>query len=597
MQAQASLLASLDGKYLRQLLAFLQPADLVRLASASKQLRNNIRLVALRDMKLEYAESRRRLNKSFFQIIKNCYCKKVVKFSKEEFVRLLAEPKSKDLKFDVKPFFVGERILVSRVGPKFAGYLTDRHDLLLVTIKDLEKLSFAGATRIHGIRRFEVSGWCVAERIAGGLVSLGFNELADNPQEKQVPNYFDEQFAQLVAWSSSFDRLAVAYRHTSTSDEHTIFVAGSAEEEEPAKLLFKGEIGSMSLGKCKLLLADKSGALHTWDLEDGFAHAVNSAANVKQVFSNALLSFLCTKNNKMKRLEQLSNEELVRWFQFLRLSKFEDTVKYSKITGAVMSKFGRAEYEKFLGFPPDSPEVNHLYLHNRLLSTDYFKTPELLAHGYNGNNELGLSTGNQMITDFQDFSVPLNDYADDIVDVKIGGLTSFMTSLKGRRFCCLEVEERLTNSHKQDKEEKSAKHPKGQPVPQDQLSSDEESDEDEQRGKKKKASRKGSKTLKPKDEKKSEKPAEKKTTPKKFEKLKWREVTELFAESPALRNLTVDQLDCSKSHVFAVCHEKFLAPGEESAKNQLLAIGAAVTKVLHDPRLKQHTFDVGLRNS
>lgn len=595
MQPQDSLISSLDSKYLKQVLSFLQPAEVVKLASTTKQLRNSIRHVVLRDMKLEYSESRRRICKNFFQIIKNSYCKKIIKFSKEEFIRLFREPKAKDIKYEVKPFFVGERITVSKVGPKFAGYLTDRSDLLLISIKDLEKLVFSNIVRIKDVRRFEVSGWCVVEKHCGGLFGIGFADNTADIQEKRLPNFFDEKFSQLVAWTSGFDKIAVAYRHNTTSDEHSIYVAGISEEDEPAKIDFKGEIGSMSIGKFKLLVSEKSGVLHSWDIEDKLSHETHPAANVKQIFSNAILSFLCTRNNKMKRLEDFNNEELVKWFQYLRLSRFEDIIKYSKITGEVMSKFGRAEYEKLLGFPPDSPEVNHLYLHNRLLSKDYFKTPELLAHGYNGNNELGISTGNQMIADFQEFSIPLNDYADDIVDVKIGGLTSFMTTFKGRRYCCLEAEEKQSNSNKQDKEEKNAKNQKGQP--EAEQISEEDSEEEGQRGKKKKASRKGSKTIKQKEEKKSEKAPEKKTNQKKFEKMRWREITELFAETPVLRNFQIDQLDSSKNHVFVICHDKFLAPGDENSKNQLLSIGNAVTKVLHDPKLKTHTFDVGMRNS
>jgi hypothetical protein len=596
MDATPSLLSQLEPKFLRLLLPFLQPADVARLAAASRPLRASVRALVLRGLQLEFAEARRRLSKDFFRILRGCYCKKLVRFSKEEFARLLAEPRAKELQPVVRPFFVGERVVASRVGPKLAGFLTDRGDLLLLAVKDLERLALAQAARVRGVRRFEVAGCCVVEKLAGGLACVALGEQPQQAQERPLPAFLDDAAAQLVAWSSSFDRLAAVYRHGATGDEHSIFLAGLgslAQDEPPTKLAFRGEVGSLGLGKCKLLLAEKAGALHAWDLEAGLAHEAWPAANVKRVYSNALLSFLCTRHNRMKRLEDLSNEELVRWFQFLGLGRFEDTVRYSKLTGKAMGAFGRAEYEKLLGFPQDSPEVNHLYLHNRLLSTDYFKSPELLAHGYNGNNELGLSTGNQMIADFQDFALPLADHADDIVDVKVGGLTSFMTSRKGRRFCCLEPEDRQPHSHKldKDKEERAARGAKPQPADSE---SSEDSGAEEPRGKKKKAGRKGSKTLKPKEEKRQ---PEKRAGPKKFEKLKWREISDLFAESPALRHLQVEQLDCSKTHVFAVCHEKPLAPGEENPKNQLLAIGAAVTKVLHDPKLKQHRFDVGLRHA
>ena len=290
-------------------------------------------------------------------------------------------------------------------------------------------------------------------------------------------------------------------------------------------------------------------------------------------------------------MEKMTVEEVINWICFLGLSKFEDTVKYAKLDGKMMSNYTRKDWEILLGFPYDSPEVNHIFLNNKLMRGKYFKNPMLAATGYNGNNELGLTTGNNMITDYQDFEVKIEDCSDDVNEVKLNSLCSIITTLKNRRFFCIDLEEKPTATTKNQANKKEVEE-----------ESEEFSEEEEitggKKGRKKSTQgtnkRKGSKNA---IVKKLERGEIKTYISKKFEKIKWKEVTEIFEKSAMFRDYVVDTIDCSRNNMFIVCHEKPKLATDEVAKDRLITVGQAVTRIVKDPKLNCHTFDVGIRHA
>ena len=589
-----NMFSSMDARYFKQILSLLTIPEIALLASTSKEVRNRVRQIMLTEMNLSYSDSKWRISKNFFQILKNNYYKKVIKISKSDFVQLLKEPTSKEVKYEIKDFFPGQRILQCKAGPKLVGYLTDRHELFLLPLSQLDGLAFEKKKIIKDVIRFEVGGWCIVEKKDHQLFSITHSpDMADGfiYSETQLPNYHDEQFSCLSTWSSNFDHVAVVYRASSLTNEHFIYISSASSEVDPMKIGYNGTVHNVSLTKKVLYISDGQGALHVWNFEKKLEYSKIDHLNVKDLYSNSILSVLITKNNKVKKLEDFTNEDLVEWFRYLKLSKFEDTIKYSKLTGKQIEKFDRQEFEKLLGFPYDSPEINHLYLHNRLISKGFYKTPEVIGHGYNGNNELGINTGNNVVQDYQDFKIELNDFTDNIADIKICGVTSFLTTLKGRLFSCIEAEDKQTDSYKLEKADKnnnSRKNSKAKDM-------DEDSDSEEEPGNKSKGKKKTNKKSQ------SHKPegisGEKKQSTKKFEKVRWREITDVLGGHFQLKKYHIDMVDTSRLNIFLVCHEKHKLVNEEFAKNHLLAIGTAVNRVLNDPKLNMHIFDVGMRHS
>ena len=136
-----NMFSSMDARYFKQILSLLTIPEIALLASTSKEVRNRVRQIMLTEMNLSYSDSKWRISKNFFQILKNNYYKKVIKISKSDFVQLLKEPTSKEVKYEIKDFFPGQRILQCKAGPKLVGYLTDRHELFLLPLSQLDGLA------------------------------------------------------------------------------------------------------------------------------------------------------------------------------------------------------------------------------------------------------------------------------------------------------------------------------------------------------------------------------------------------------------------------------------------------------------------------
>lgn len=607
--------ATLESRYISQILKYLGPNETVLLAATCKDLRQKIRKIMYRESGLNYSETRSQIGKNFFQIMRHNYNKRVLRLSVDEFGLLLADPKSKSLKFQAGfvPFFPGKRVIRTSVGPKAAGFLTDTKSLHLMAVDQLEKLTFKSALVFENVVRFEIYGWVVLEKTDKTLWTTSLQKIGTQKEEtwtplEPVPVLFEDKYAEMVRWTSNFDHIAVVYKNSgiTTDKRHTIFVS-TAGFLEPISIPYEGEIKALSLGKHKLYLVDKDGHLHNWDFKGNPEHVVQKEIQVKNIFTNGLLSFLMPSINEVKKLEQFTPQEVLEWFQYLRLEKFEDLIGYSKLDGEKISKFTPQDYEKLLGMPYDSPEINQLVMHNRLLRDEYFKNPVIYATGYNGNNELGVNTGNNMITDFQDFTLSLDDYSDDVKEITFGGCATFLKTRKGRKFTCFGYEDAVRKvsadtlgsaAPKEGKNRSRKGSHREEPSSNVRPISVHDSDSD---GSEEDNTTAGSKGGKPKRKggKKKEKLVIAKPdhrVAKKFEKVKWREITEALDSAEALKHQIVDEVISSKNFVYLICHDKIKASHDEVAKDRQIPTGEAVSKILKDPKLKTYTFTVGVRN-
>jgi hypothetical protein len=608
---QARSIVTLENYFLKQIIQFLCPQDIVKLSLISKEMRNRLRTVMLREMKLDYSDSKWRINKNFFNVLKNNYSKKIIKLSQEDFASFIREPNTKAIKPIVKSFFPGSRIVKTKVGPKAVGILTDTGKLTLMLVEDFDKLHFEGARAHLDVANFEVNGWCVIENSHKSLFYTQitkehhFSPLA----EIAAPQGFKP--SNLVTWSSSFDKIAAVYRQSALVDENIIAVFSQSAISEPTIIKYKGDIKQICLAKFKMYLIDVNGDLHIWDIADQFSHSAVKGERFSKVFSNSLLSFLFCRDNRAQKLETMTADQVGEWLSYLGLDKFNEVAKYSKIDGKRFSTFTPENFEQLFGLPYDCPEVNHLVLHNKLLQGDYYKNPELTATGYNGNNELGLNTGNNIIQDFQDFTLKLHDNADDVKEIKIGGTTTFLSTLKNRLFTCYDPPEEQKDNEGGRKGSEAKHHSSGS----DEDDEEEENDGNKGKGGKKnkkagdgpnrknskahgdKGKEKGSKVKKDKAEAENLKAAAGPRYAKKFEKNKWKEISELFKKNPKLRDYHVDWLESTKAGVFLICHEKHKMDNEEVAKDRLVATGIAVQRLLKDPKLNTAKYMAGIKNS
>ena len=616
MEAQptATGFTGLESRYLTQVLKYLGPQDVVQLAATCKEVRAKIRRIMYKETGLNYSETRSQIGKNFFQIMKHNYNKKILRMSVDEFGLLLNDSKSKALtvQSSFMPFFPGKRIVKSSVGPKVAGFLTETGALTVVTVDSLEKLTFKPTLTVSEVHRFEVFGWIVLQKKDKSLWTVSSVKTGSQKEEtwgpmEPVPLLIDDKYSELVEWTSNFDHLAVAYKNSgiATDKRHTIFIS-PAGFLDPIKVEHEGDIVSLSLGKHKLFLVDQVGFLHVWDIKNISDYSVQKDIRVKKIFTNGLLSFLMQGTNQVKKLHDFTAQEVIEWFEYLKLEKFEDVVRYSKLDGAKLGKFTPKDYEKLLGVPHDAPEINQLVMHNRLLLGEYFKNPNIYATGYNGNNELGVNTGNNMIQDFQEFSLAIDDYSDDVKEIVFGGCATFMKTRKGRKFTCFGYEDAarkvsadtLVSAPTKEGKNRSRKgshreEPAGnvRPISVHDSDSDGSDEEENTGGKGGKPKRKGGKK---KEKLIIAKPDHR--VAKKFEKVKWREITETLEKSDILKHQIVDQIFSSKNFVYLICHDKLKSFQDEVAKDRLITTGDAVSKILKDAKLKTHSFTVGVRN-
>lgn len=574
---------AMDGCYLKQVMSYLGSMEIVRLAMASKAVRNKIRAVILKDVDLEYSDAKYRISKNFFQILRNMYNKKIIKLTPDNFKLLLREPKSKEIQFDMKSFYSGKRIVDLKFGPKLVGTRTDNGQVFLLPVASYDELNIESPKIIYSIVRFEVCGWCVLERESGILAFLTYTKETKYSEIQDFPVL--ESKGKLAAWSSCFDRVVIAYKMNALNEEYWLHALTLGKfDAEPLKMHYTGPLAQLSMIKNKVQILDKAGDLHIWDISTDapeFTRLANT--RIKKIYTNSVLSLLYARNNNMPKLEEMDNAQLLDWMDYINLSYFHDVIKYSKTDGKAMAGFTRDDYQNLMGFPTDSPEVNHFVLHNRLLSLPYYKNPILAANGYNGNNELGINTGNNMVVDLQDFTIPLDDFEDDIAEVRINGTCSFIKTAKDRKFACIEFEEKNAKNQGGNQEELSDEL---------EIDSDDLGETKEKAKKKLQPKRKGSKTT---TKNKGQKFQDRKH--KKFEKLKWKEITDCLEKCPKLSRYIIDTVECTKSNVFIICHEKpvsFQMPGE---REHLLLTGDAVLRVLNDPKLSKYEFDVGLKHS
>lgn len=583
MESKRAKILDLSGTYFLRLFTFLGPCEIVRLAMTSKEMRNKIRSIILKDLSLDYADSKFRITKNFYQILKNNYNKKIVRLTLDNFKLLLRTPADKSLAFDMKSFFFGHRIVDLKIGPKIVGSRSENNQLFLVSTDNFDKLNIDSPKVFFSVIRFEVNGWCVYQLEDKSVHAISLTKENKWTEAEAVPNFADSLSAKVDFWASCFDRLVVAYKTSALDANYALYVATVGKlDEEPVKLtLTNAEIVQLAFIKNKVMALDKAGDLHSWDLAEKKPEYVRwEGASVKKIFTNSVMSVIYSRQNQIPNLPNMSGKELQDWISYIQLGQFRDIITYSKIDGKMMSEFGRQELEDILGFPGDSPEINHLFLQNKLLSQPYFKNPVMTATGYNANNELGINTGNNMIPDNQDFAICLDDFTDDISEVRINSLASFMRTRKDRRFTCVDIEDKSTGKNTKDTEGDD----------HDEDAQDSEDDEDKSSKKKgKDKKRKGSKTIKNKG---GQKPQPDKRS-KKFEKVKWREITECLQKCSQLQNYVIDFMDCTKTGVFIICHEKPL----EAERNHLMLTGDAVLKVLKDPKLSSYTFDVGVKHA
>lgn len=579
MEAKKASLLDLNSSYFKRLFPFMGPCEIVKLAMTNKSMRNKIRSMILKEVSLDYADSKFRITKNFFQILKNNYNKKIVKLSLDNFKLLLRSPADKSLNFDLKNFHFGTRVLELKIGPKMVGSRTENNQLLLSSLENFDKLNIESPKVIFSVVQFEVNGWCVYQTEDGSLFSISFTKENKFTETERIPHYPDDVSLKVAHWSSCFDRVVIAYKVSVMENNFDFYVVSAGKLDEPIKLSLKNvEILQLSIIKNKVMVISKEGDLHTWELTDKEPEYTKlEGANMKKIFTNSVLSVMFARQNRVPNLSEMSQKEVQDWISYIQLGQFRDIITYSKIDGKTLAQLSRKNLEELLGFPEDSPEINHLFLQNKLLAQPYYKNPVLTATGYNANNELGLNTGNNVITDLQDFNIRLDDFTDDVKEVRINSLASFIKTNKDRHFTCVDIEEKAGKEKNQDDEE------------EDNIQIDSDEDDDLPKKKNKEKKRKGSKTVKNKGGQKPQ--VDKKQ--KKFEKIKWKEITDCFQKCPKLENYVIDFMDCTKNNVYIVCHEK----PTEAERNHLMLTGDAVLKVLNDPKLNHYTFDIGLKNA
>ena len=515
------------------------PCEIVKLAMTCKFMRNKIRTMILKEVSLDYADSKFRITKNFFQILKNNYNKKIVKLSLDNFKLLLRSPADKSLNFDLKSFHFGKRVLELKIGPKMVGSRTENNQLLLTSLENFDKLNIESPKIIFSVVSFEVNGWCVYQTEDGSLFSISYTKENKFATPERIPHFADDVSSKVAHWASCFDRVVVGYKVSVMENNFDFFVASVTKMDEPIKLSLKNvEVLQLSIIKNKVMVISKDGDLHSWELTEKEPEYTRlEGANMKKIFTNSVLSVMYARQNRLPNLSEMSQKELQDWISYIQLGQFRDIITYSKIDGKTLANFSRKDLEDLLGFPGDSPEINHLFLQNKLLAQPYYKNPVLTATGYNANNELGLNTGNNVIPDLQDFSLRLDDFTDDVREVRINTLASFIKTNKDRHFTCVEIEDKGAKEKYQDGDEDEDIH----------IDSDEEDDNPKKKNKDKK--RKGSKTVKNKGGQKPQ--VDKKQ--KKFEKVKWKEITYCFQKCPKLENYVIDFMDCTKNNVFIIC--------------------------------------------
>lgn len=566
-----------DG-VMRRLVKFLRIDEIVKLASVSKMTRNRMRKYLLQQMKIGYEDSKKNINKNFFNIMRHNFNKKLVKISAEDFNTLLQDQKHK-FKPTIVPFFQGMQISDFKVGPKVTAVQFESGLLKVYSTEEFEKLNFAAAAfELKDVTRFETHGWCVMETRSKMLWFTSSGKDSKLTKPAPLSSFSSCMIESVDQWSSNYDTVTSVTK-SKKGKGVLIRVVQNGVEEAKKEIEFEDEVIDLNLGKAKLYVVDKKERVHEYDLTNKFAHTLIQAPPVSRIFSNGLLSFAFKSNNKFKQIEEMTTADLGSWLEHINLRKFKDLITNNKITGKQIANYTRNNFEDLLGFPYDSPEVNHIFVSRNLLRCGYYDNPELLVLGYNGHGELGIVTGNNMITEPQQVPFALEDFTDDIAQLTISPANSFITTLKSRRFACLHS----AGNVPEDPKEKA--HAAGR-------SSDEETEG--KPGKKAKGSKKAGKQASEKNT-----PAQHSgKAPKKFEKNRWVEITQTL--SKLFPDLTVDQIDSTKSSVYLLVHDRILKDSDSGPdsheKKELISTGDAIKKLQKDPKLKDLNFTVGIKH-
>lgn len=574
----------LEIYFFKDIMEYLEIRDVVKLSSVSKPVRNKIKTLMIKDFKLNFIDSKNNITKNFFKIIRNNFDRRIIKVNKSDLGLFLTNPRALKVLPEVKPLLSGQRILDIKVGPKLCGLLTDKGCAYVYTVEEIEKLNLEPGMTIKEVKSFEVAGPLIFEE-GTKLKMLNFPSKEGKwGTVVEFPNYLDDKHQHHYLWSSCYEFIAICYQ-TEEKGSH-IFIVNFNKLDEPVhELQCKETLSQITMSKGRLVTIDALGSMTHWNLDSIAKPEKYGDVKFKETFTNNVFSFLFAKNNQMKKLKDLSTEELYAWFTMLKLEKFEDIIKFNKVTGLMLSKMTHDDLEGLFGYPSNSPEMSQLIVNNRLLDFDYFLNPGLYANGYNGNNELGINTGNNVMKEVSEFELKLDDKDDDIESIKMNGFTSILRTKKQRTYITFDYEEQLDTLKKEAAEKL--------------LEDAEESDSSDEgkgkgKGKKSKASkRKNSESGKGKI--RNEKPVQTKSA-KKFDKVRWKEVTKLLEDNKFLKPYHIDYIEASKNSLLLICHEKVLAVDSEGRRERFLSIKEAVNKVMCDKKLSKHEFRIGIRH-
>lgn len=233
-----------------------------------------------------------------------------------------------------------------------------------------------------------------------------------------------------------------------------------------------------------------------------------------KIYSNAVNSFICLSDSKMKKINSFTRFELAEFFKEIGLGTYAKLILFQKVTGEKLLQFNEMDLEDNLGIQAVD-EQNHLMLNVNHRRNNSWEEPELNVWGYNGGLEFGIRTGVKTISVPHKLDIKLNDFQDYIEDIKMGNGGTVIKSKKKKFFMPWEIEQKFDED--------------GNLVQEEEELSDEVIEEDDQLGnkfknkKKKKKKKKGGK----KGKKKPPVVANKPKRGKRFEKDKWRSLNEV----------------------------------------------------------------------